>query len=145
MTIEENILLLEMQHTNLSTKNLLNELKDYLADFNKKLAVSFETPVSRLSGGEQQILVFALYLRRHPSLLLLDEHTSALDPRISEKTMEFTNEIIAQRKITCIMTTHNMDYALNRLIAIHEGQLLFTANPTEKRQLTKSSLLEHFI
>lgn len=149
LTIEENAIILEMNRVgprvSFNRKKFLLEIKDYLSEFNKKLSVTMKSSISRLSGGEQQILAFALYLRNKPSLLLLDEHVSALDPRTSDKIMEFTQSIITKHGITCLMTTHNLDYALKygtRLVAIKEGELIFEANNEQKKKLDKKSLLE---
>ncbi|MCX7126113.1 MAG: ATP-binding cassette domain-containing protein [Gammaproteobacteria bacterium] len=140
LTIEENALLIDEGKTDLTT------LRTYLAEFNPQLAKALKTRVKNLSGGEQQILAFALYLRRQPGLLLLDEHTSALDPKKSDNVMAITHQIIAQKKITCLMTTHQLDYAIkygNRLMAIREGEIAFEANREEKSKLTITDLLKY--
>ena len=144
LTIEENALLIESSYANamhqaFHKKKLLAELPDYLSKFNPRLVKSLKTKTKYLSGGEQQILAFALYLRRQPDLLLLDEPTSALDPKKSDHVMAFISKIIAEKQITCLMTTHQLDYALkygNRLIAIRDGELVFDANAPEKAQLS---------
>lgn len=141
LTIEENAVLIEP-----SNKHILKELPDYLASFNPKLAKVLKTRVKNLSGGEQQLLAFALYLRRQPDLLLLDEHTSALDPKKSEEVMALTDRIIREKAITCLMTTHELEYALkygNRLLAIREGEIAFEAGGEQKTNLTMMDLLRH--
>lgn len=149
LTIEENARLLEMSypHSQSAVGQVFSQsLSDYLKDFNVKLSQSLTTPVHLLSGGEQQILAFALYLRHQPKLLLLDEHTSALDPKTAEKIMATTDEIIMQRQVTCLMTTHSLDFALNygnRLLAIKDGGIIFQAEQTEKKSLQKSDLLQY--
>lgn len=110
----------------------IDELKKYLSNFNPNLAEAVEKPVSELSGGEQQQLAFALYMTKQPKLLLLDEHTSALDPIAAEKIMQMTHNYVRQHHITCIMTTHNMDFAErfpDRLIAMKHGHLLQNVEP----------------
>lgn len=105
----------------------IDDLKKYLSAFNPNLAEAVKKPVSELSGGEQQQLAFALYMTKQPKLLLLDEHTSALDPAASEKIMQMTHDYLRRHKITCIMTTHNLDFAQrfgDRLIAMKNGCLI---------------------
>lgn len=151
LTVEENALLIEASritadNNHFNKKRFLSTLPDYLKQFNPKLTYALKTHVNKLSGGEQQLLALALYLRDHPDLLLLDEHTSALDPKKSDVVMEFTNHYILQNHITCLMTTHELQYALkygNRLIALREGKIIFEANAAEKSQLTMQQLLRH--
>lgn len=148
LTVEENALLIESSYNTKSfnKKTFLLTLPDYLKKFNPKLAHALKTRVNKLSGGEQQLLAFALYLRHQPDLLLLDEHTSALDPKKSDAVMEFTNHYLLQHHITCLMTTHELHYALkygNRLIALREGEIVFEANAAEKSQLTMQQLLQY--
>lgn len=148
LSIEENARLLEMSYCSQRTnKKMFDQtLSEYLKDFNLKLSQSLNTPLYLLSGGEQQILAFALYLRHQPKLLLLDEHTSALDPKTAAKIMALTDEIISQRQVTCLMTTHSLDMALqygNRLLAIKEGKLIFQAAGDKKASLQKSDLLDY--
>ncbi|MSP53552.1 MAG: ATP-binding cassette domain-containing protein [Gammaproteobacteria bacterium] len=150
LTIAENAILIEGSYyknhkQRFNKKQFLDALKEYLANFNTKLATSLNTPLFNLSGGEQQILAFALYLRHQPKLLLLDEHTSALDPKMGQTIMNFTAKIIHEKKLTCIMTTHNLDHALNygnRLIALNNGQIVFSSDTEKKETITKEILLE---
>ncbi|MCX7120948.1 MAG: ATP-binding cassette domain-containing protein [Gammaproteobacteria bacterium] len=140
LTVEENALLIDDERGGLSM------LSQYLAEFNPQLSKALKTRVKNLSGGEQQILAFALYLRHQPDLLLLDEHTSALDPKKSDNVMAITQKIIQQRNMTCLMTTHHLDYAIkygNRLIALREGEIVFEANAAEKSALSVPDLLQH--
>lgn len=150
LTIEENAIIIEssyLQATNqpFYKKKFLTELPNYLSEFNTKLATSLKTRVKYLSGGEQQILAFALYLRRQPDLLLLDEPTSALDPKKADNVMAFISNVIFEKRITCLMTTHQLDYALkygNRLIAVRDGELAFEANAADKEKLSMADLLK---
>lgn len=151
LTVEENALIIENAYCDaikkrFSKKEFLSNLSSYLLDFNPNLPKSLKTRVKFLSGGEQQILAFALYLRRQPDLLLLDEPTSALDPKKSDYVMEFIADVINKKHLTCLMTTHQLDYALkygNRLIAIREGKIVFDANETTKATLSMGDLLQY--
>ena len=148
LTIEENALLIEsaLLQNAFDRKKFLVVLPDYLHSFHPTLAKSLKTRMKNLSGGEQQIAAFALYLRHQPDVLLLDEHTSALDPKKAAYVMQFTQQYIAQKKITCLMTTHQLDYALkygNKLMAIREGELIFEANAEKKATLSMADLLQY--
>lgn len=139
LTVVENALLIDEEKADLL------ELPHYLSQFNPTLSKALKTRIKNLSGGEQQILAFALYLRHQPDLLLLDEHTSALDPKKSDNVMAITHQFIQQKKITCLMTTHNLNYAIsygNRLIAIRDGELAYEADAVKKSKLTANDLLQ---
>lgn len=150
LTIEENALQIALAYDpylrkHFKKKSFLQELRDYLAHFNHKLATSLKEPLYNLSGGEQQILAFALYLKHQPKLLLLDEHTSALDPKTAAKVMQFTADIVKAKQLTCIMTTHNLDFAAdygNRVMALSEGQLVYDSLGEPKTTLDRHFLLE---
>lgn len=149
MTVEENAIIIESSYRDslgesFSRKIFKAMLPQYLSSFNQKLAHHLHLPVSHLSGGEQQILAFALYLRRDPKLLLLDEHTSALDPKKSDAVMEFISQYLKQKEIACMMTTHQLEYALkygNRLIAIKEGRIVYDVSGDDKKNLSMTDLL----
>ena len=151
LTIEENAILIESTYAEIhgdkfKQRQFLKELPDYLAQFNPKLPKIMKSQVSDLSGGEQQILALALYMRAKPKLLLLDEHTSALDPKKADVVMQFVNKIVKEQKIACIMTTHKLDDALkygNRVVAIRDGQFVFDASGKEKDKLQMNDLLEY--
>jgi putative ABC transport system ATP-binding protein len=148
LTVEENALLIEsaLFKTTPSKKIFLSQLPAYVSQFNLNLPNALKTRVRQLSGGEQQILAFALYLRHKPDLLLLDEHTSALDPKKADAVMAFTNQYLQQHKITCLMTTHSLSYALqygNRLIALSDGHIIFEADADTKSTLTIADLMRH--
>ena len=147
LTVEENGRLIDYKRkkTWAHKEIFCQALQEYLAGFNTSLSQSLKTPIYRLSGGQQQILAFALYLRHQPDLLLLDEHTSALDPKTAIKIMEFTQKIISDRNITCLMTTHNLDFAINygnRIIVINQGKIDRQIDDIEKQRLNKAELLE---
>ncbi|MFH1831635.1 MAG: ATP-binding cassette domain-containing protein [bacterium] len=160
-TVFENGLMYELIHENnthvqslLSVSNVFKISKSqerafytqYLATFCPELAGKLDTDVARLSGGQRQSLALALCLRHKPKLLLLDEHTSALDPKTAQVIMQKTHDYITAHAVTCIMTTHDLDEALrygNRLVALKAGKIVFMADEKEKQRLTKEQLL-HF-
>ena len=147
LTIEENALMIETAYTpqQFSRKKFCSQLKTYLQNFNAKLGDALTSSIYNLSGGEQQILAFALYLRHQPDLLLLDEHTSALDPKTAATVMQVTAKLIKEKKLTCIMTTHNLNFAIqygNRLIALNQGKIIIDEQKCQLQQCDRQFLLE---
>ena len=100
-----------------------------------------------LSGGQQQRIAIARAIVNEPKILLLDEHTAALDPATAEKVLELTKKIIAEHHITCLMVTHNMHQALelgNRILMMDSGNIVLDLKDEEKKKMTVDSLLEQF-
>jgi putative tryptophan/tyrosine transport system ATP-binding protein len=117
---------------------------DYLQKFSANLAHRLDAAVNTLSGGEQQTLVLALSVMHQPQLLLLDEHTSALDPQVAARLMKMTAEVVRRKKITCILSTHDLEMALqygDRILALHGGKVLRCIEREEKRRLQAHDLL----
>lgn len=105
-------------------KNDKESFKEHIHQFNKKLVSKLDTEVRLLSGGEKQALILGLIFLSPPELLLLDEHTSALDPKTSSHIMELTCKQIAKYGITCMMVTHDLHHIKtygNRLLVLKEG------------------------
>ncbi|MBL5974647.1 MAG: ABC transporter ATP-binding protein [Candidatus Leucobacter sulfamidivorax] len=103
--------------------------------------------VGLLSGGQRQALSLLMSGFTHPRILLLDEHTAALDPQRAALVTDLTERIVQQGGLTTLMVTHNMEQALrlgNRLIMMHEGRIVFQASAEQKRELTVPRLLEEF-
>ena len=103
--------------------------------------------LNELSGGERQKVMLARALAQQPKLLLLDEHTAALDPATASKVMALTDKIIEEENLTALMVTHNMQDAINhgnRLIMMHEGGIIFDISGEEKKKLTIEDLLDKF-
>lgn len=99
---------------------------DYLLQFNRNLPHKLYAITSNLSGGEQQALALALTVLHPPRLLLLDEHTSALDPQAALHLMALTDELIKRYKMTCIMTTHDLEIAAdygNKIVILRDGKI----------------------
>ena len=121
--------------------------KDLLAGLNLGLEDRLESKVGLLSGGQRQALTLLMATMASPKLLLLDEHTAALDPKTAEKVLDITKNIVEKRRLTTLMITHNMKDALrlgNRLIMMHEGNILVDVKGEEKSRLTVRDLLSLF-
>ena len=105
------------------------------------------TKVGLLSGGQRQALTLLMATLKKPKLLLLDEHTAALDPKTAAKVLELSDKIIAENGLTALMVTHNMKDAIahgNRLIMMWDGQIILDIKGEEKKNLTVDDLLKQF-
>ena len=103
--------------------------------------------VGLLSGGQRQALTLLMATLKSPKLLLLDEHTAALDPKTAAKVLEISDMLIAEHNLTAMMVTQNMKDAIahgNRLIMMHEGRIIFDVSGEEKKKLTVDALIEKF-
>ncbi len=103
--------------------------------------------VGLLSGGQRQALTLLMATLTEPKLLLLDEHTAALDPKTAAKVLELTEQIVGENHLTTLMVTHNMNDAIrmgNRLIMMHEGNIIYDVSGEEKKHLTVKDLLQKF-
>jgi putative ABC transport system ATP-binding protein len=148
LTLLDNYLLVKQQYeSNLFSvrdKHDREFLADYLQNFNPNLANKLDQTVSQLSGGEKQALALALTVLYPPQLLLLDEHTSALDPKTGEQIMSLTNDIIHKHNITCILTTHDLNIARqygNKILALKQGQMHLQMEHDGKSAMTETHLL----
>lgn len=117
----------------------------------KSLGLGLETrltsKVGLLSGGQRQAITLLMATLKRPKLLLLDEHTAALDPKTAEKVLDLTHELVEENHITTIMITHNMKDAIrmgNRLIMMNDGKIIFDISGEEKKNLTVNDLLKKF-
>ncbi len=123
------------------------EYKNMLAQFNLGLENRLSTSVSLLSGGQRQALTLLMATMRKPKLLLLDEHTAALDPKTAATVLELTDKIVSENNLTTLMITHNMKDAIthgNRLIMMNAGQIVLDVRGEEKKNLTVNDLLRKF-
>lgn len=121
--------------------------KELLATLDLGLETRLSSKVGLLSGGQRQAVTLLMASLRRPKVLLLDEHTAALDPKTAAKVLEITDKIVNENKLTTIMITHNMRDALahgNRLIMMHEGRIVVDVCGEEKKQLTVEDLLAMF-
>lgn len=116
---------------------------DYLAQFNTQLAIKLDQQVLYLSGGEKQALVLALIMMAPPDLLLLDEHTSALDPKSADNIIQLTGELVKKHRITCLLATHDLQLAStygDRLLSLKDGKVYRTLEKPQKSSLTAQDL-----
>jgi len=105
------------------------------------------TKVGLLSGGQRQAVTLLMATIKKPKLLLLDEHTAALDPKTAERVLALTDKLISENNLTTMMVTHNMRDAIkhgNRLIMMHDGRIILDIRGEEKKKLTVESLLKRF-
>lgn len=152
MQIEENLALAARrgQRRGLSwgvTKEEKEQYRELLGGLGLGLESRLTTKVSTLSGGQRQALTLLMATLKHPKLLLLDEHTAALDPKTAAKVMELTDRIVREGQLTTLMITHNMRDAIqygNRLIMLHDGHVILDIAGEEKKKLTVPDLLEQF-
>ena len=123
------------------------KFREQLALLEMGLEDRMKQPVGLLSGGQRQALTLLMATMVTPKILLLDEHTAALDPATAEKVLKLTKDIIAERKITCLMVTHNMQQALelgNRILMMDEGRIVLDVKDEEKAGMTTDDLLDQF-
>ena len=128
-------------------KKRINYYKEELKRLNLGLEDKLYNKVNLLSGGQRQALTLIMAVMSNPKILLLDEHTAALDPKTSIKIMDITNKIIEEKKITTLMVTHNIKQAIesgNRLIMMHEGKTIIDVSKEEKAKLSRDRLIEMF-
>ena len=152
MNIEENLALASRRGKKRGlkwgmSKTELEEYKRLLAGLELGLETGTEQKVGTLSGGQRQALTLLMASLASPKLLLLDEHTAALDPKTAKKVLSLTDEIISKEKLTAIMITHNMNDAIahgNRLIMMNAGRVIYDVEGEEKKRLTISDLLDKF-
>lgn len=145
MTVYENCVCAALKTDTFPAKE---EIQSYLEPFHSVLPKKLGERVSSLSGGERQCLALAMCLYSRPDLLLLDEHTSALDPKVGRQIMEITHQqVVKHPELSVMMTTHHLEDALrygNRLIVLREGEIVFDALGKEKKNLNKADLLSFY-
>ena len=153
MTIEENLALayLRANHTkspfSMVSKADRADFREKLAMLNLGLEERMNQPVGLLSGGQRQALTLLMATLVTPKILLLDEHTAALDPGTAEIVLELTKQIVAENNITCLMITHNLASSLalgNRTIMMADGRIVLDIGGEERKGLTVDDLLQRF-
>ena len=152
MQIEENLALAARRGKKRTlrvgiTKAEREEYREQLKILGLGLEQRMTAKVGLLSGGQRQALTLLMATLQKPKLLLLDEHTAALDPKTAEKVLEATERIVAKDHLTTVMITHNMRDAIahgNRLIMMYDGKILIDVSGEEKKNLTVEQLLDLF-
>ena len=154
MTIEENMALAYLRaktskNAYFSRINAADKAKfrEHLALLDMGLEDRMKQPVGLLSGGQRQALTLLMATMVTPKILLLDEHTAALDPATAKKVLDLTKQIVAERKITCLMVTHNMHQALelgNRTLMMDSGNIILDVSGEKRAGMTVEDLLEQF-
>lgn len=152
MTIEENLAMAYSRNKKRTlrlgvTRQRRQMFKEYLQTLNLGLEDRLNAKVGLLSGGERQALSLLMATFTEPDILLLDEHTAALDPARAELVSDLTSEIVENYELTTLMVTHNMQQALDmgdRLIMMDAGQIIFDVSGEDKKKLTVKQLLEEF-
>lgn len=152
MQIEENLALAARRGARRTLKIGINNkerafYKEQLQILDLGLENRLTTGVGLLSGGQRQALTLLMATLQKPRLLLLDEHTAALDPKTAAKVLDATDRIVKKDNLTTIMITHNMKDAIahgNRLVMMHEGRIIYDVSGEEKKKLTVADLLHKF-
>lgn len=152
MSIEENMAIAARRGARRGlrwgiSKKERGDYRHQLKELDLGLEDRLSSKVGLLSGGQRQAVTLLMAAARKPKLLLLDEHTAALDPKTAAKVLEISDKIIAEHGLTAMMVTHNMKDAIahgNRLIMMHEGRIIYDVTGEEKKRLHVSDLLAKF-
>lgn len=152
MSIEENLCMAELRGKKRGlkwgvTKNRRTGYREVLKVLDLGLEDRLKQSVSLLSGGQRQSLTLLMTTLTLPRLLLLDEHTAALDPRTAAKVMDLTDSMVRKNRLTALMVTHNMNQALkygNRMVMLHQGKIQLDIRGEEKQKLTVAEIVAEF-
>jgi putative ABC transport system ATP-binding protein len=152
MTVAENLRMAELRGTRRGLRLGLNaECRARYHDLLKRLRMRVENRldalIGTLSGGQRQAITLMMATIRRPSLLLLDEHTAALDPRAAEQVLMVTSEVVHEDKLTTLMVTHSMEQALelgDRTIMMHRGSIVADLTGDERKETRVADLLDRF-
>lgn len=152
LTIAENLAIILTKNKGFGLRRLVkkkeyNLLSKYIEPLNLGLDKELDKEIKFLSGGQKQAIALVMAIYAKPKILLLDEHTAALDPKTSQLILKLTEELIQTHKIPTLMVTHNLTDAIkygNRLIMLDEGKVLYDISGNDKKNLTKEDLLDLF-
>ena len=152
MTIEENLAMADLRGQSRGLcwgvkKSRREHYREILGMLDLGLETRMKDTVSLLSGGQRQSLTLLMVTLSLPKLLLLDEHTAALDPKTAQKVMDLTQKIVKENNLTTVMVTHNMQQAIrygNRMIMLHEGRIQFDIEGGDKAALTVEEVVRRF-
>jgi len=153
MTIEENLALAQRRGKRRTFRRGIKaaeraRYRELLSHLDLGLEDRLSTRIGLLSGGQRQAITLLMATLQNPKILLLDEHTAALDPKTAAKVLEISVKLIEESYLTTLMVTHNMQDAItygNRLVLMREGEIIFEATGQQKEQLTVSELVDKFI
>jgi putative ABC transport system ATP-binding protein len=152
MTIEENLCMAELRGKKRGlkwgvTKNRRSSYRETLKILDLGLEDRLKQTVGLLSGGQRQSLTLLMTTLAMPKVLLLDEHTAALDPRTASMVMDLTDTMVGENRLTTLMVTHNMTQALkygNRMVMLHQGKIQLDIQGEEKKKLTVAEIVAQF-
>ncbi len=151
MSLEDNMMITYRKGFKGLKISLNHKMREYFKEQLKSLDMNLENRmkdnVGLLSGGQRQALTLLMMVLSKPELILLDEHTAALDPKNAQLVLDFTNRFIADYGLTTMMITHNMSHAIeygNRLLMMDKGEIILDVEGVEKKNLTVDALVEKF-
>ena len=152
MTVEENLCMAELRGKKRSLKwgvtaNRRSRYKKILKVLDLGLEDRLKQSVGMLSGGQRQSLTLLMTTLALPKVLLLDEHTAALDPRTAAKVMDLTDSMVRENRLTTLMVTHNMNQALkygNRMVMLHQGKVQLDIQGEEKKKMSVADIIAEF-
>ena len=152
MQIEENLILAMRRGKSLGLKWAFKDseqafFKERLALLGLGLEDRLSARMGLLSGGQRQSITLLMATMLRPELLLLDEHTAALDPKTAENVLQLTDKLVAEHNLTTLMITHNMEHAIeygNRLVMLYHGKIVVDVRGEEKKNLTVAELMDLF-
>ena len=152
MTVAENLALAARRGQRrglgrLLTPRMQNELRDRVAALDMQLETRMNNPIGTLSGGQRQALTLLMATWRRPDLLLLDEHTAALDPKSADQIVRVTEQIVSRDRLTTLMVTHSMPQAAtlgDRVVMMNQGSVHADYSGAHRRQLRAEDLVRRF-
>ena len=149
LTIEENLVLAERRNgrRRLRVPHAATHHRELLGQLGMGLEDRLSARVDTLSGGQRQAMAVLMAIQADPSLLMLDEHTAALDPAAAERVLDVTTRLASQTHITTLMITHNMSHAIelgDRTVMMHRGRVLFDLDTEQRAGLTLPDLIDRF-
>lgn len=152
MSVAENLRMAELRGRKRGlrvglSRSALDRYHALLGGLGMRLEGRLRASMGTLSGGQRQAITLVMATLRRPQLLLLDEHTAALDPRAAEQIIRITNEVVREHKLTTLMVTHSMEQALeqgDRTIMVHRGEILADLSGSEREGLDPNDLLRRF-
>jgi len=151
MSLEDNMMICYRKGFKWPVVSLDHRMRELFKQELKRLQMGLENRMkdnlALFSGGQRQALTLLMMVLSRPALILLDEHTAALDPKNAHKILTLTKEFIEEYRLTAMMITHNMSQAIeygNRLLMMDEGEIILDISGEEKKRLTVENLIEHF-